>query len=144
MLLAVLKDWTLEYIKDLIANGQQLLITEAWLESHPDCIFVFGDNNLRRGKVGAAKLRNVANSYGFITKQLPCNEDSCFFKPDEYLPVYKRELELLSNIIKCEPEHTFLITKLGAGFANRFDIFESIIEPDIKESLQQENVVFLW
>lgn len=144
MLIAVLKDWSLEYIKQLLAANKQLLITEIWLENHPECIFVFGDNNLRRGTSGAAKLRDVVNSYGFITKQLPCNQDNCFFKPNEYLPIYKREINLLSSIINSEPNKTFLITKLGAGLANRFRIFEHIIAPHIKNDLQHKNVVWLW
>lgn len=39
----------------------------------------------------------------------------------------------------------FLISKLGAGLANKYGIFEEVIEPHIKADLSDfENVRFLW
>ncbi|MFW6247318.1 MAG: hypothetical protein ACOC22_04070 [bacterium] len=39
----------------------------------------------------------------------------------------------------------YLISKLGAGLANRYHIFDNIIEPNIKEDLSMfNNKRFLW
>jgi hypothetical protein len=38
-----------------------------------------------------------------------------------------------------------LISKLGGGLANKYNIFENIILPNIKENLKEfENIVYLF
>jgi len=116
-----------------------------FLRANLDCIFVFGDNLDRQGKGGAAALRDEPNTYGFITKKQPRSSDSAFYHPEEYSPVYKSEVEKLVNIVLENPEKCYLISKLGAGLANRFKIFEEIIEPNLKRDLEKlDNVSFLW
>ena len=120
-------------------------ITAKYLKSCPDRIFVFGDNTLRKGKGGAASLRDISNTYGFITKKFPDCRDVSFYKPDEYLLVYEEEIAKLKKAIESSPSKKFLISKLGSGLANRFKIFEGIIEPKIKQDLKDyNNVTFLW
>jgi len=46
-------------------------VSRGYLQTHPEYIFVFGDNLDRKGKGGAAKLRDMPNSLGFITKRHP-------------------------------------------------------------------------
>lgn len=104
-----------------------MLVTREYLRNHPDCIFVFGDNTCRRGKGGAAVLRDEPNSYGFITKRYPSNEDGSFFLPEEYESIFKKELDKLEKMIESNPNKTFLISKLGSGLANRYSIFETVI-----------------
>lgn len=120
-------------------------ITRQYLIEHPDHIFVFGDNELRAGEGGAAALRDMPNTYGFIAKKCPCNNDNCFYMPDEYEAIYHEEVSVLALYIVTSPGKTFLISKLGAGLANRFGIFEAIIRPRIKYDLQGlGDVQFLW
>lgn len=76
------------------------IIDEKFLRDNPDHIFVFGDNRLRTGKGGAAKLRDEPNVYGFITKKFPNNQESSFYRPEEYQKVFEREIEKLINTIK--------------------------------------------
>lgn len=122
----------------------EILITEEYLENNPNHIFVFGDNTLRYGKGGAAKLRNFPNTYGFITKKSPFSFNS-YYLPMEYLPVFLREIEKLRNTIMENPDKTFLISKIGSKLANKYKIFEEIIEPRIKNYLKGfKNVQFLW
>ena len=122
-----------------------MLITRQYLEEHPDHIFVFGDNELHTGKGGAAALRDMQNTYGFVTKKRPCNQDVCFYRPDEYMAIYLDEIDILARYIALSPDKTFLISKVGAGLANRFGIFEVVIEPRIKNDLRGlGNVRFLW
>lgn len=120
-------------------------ITKKYLLDNPNKIFVFGDNLLRTGYGGAAKLRDMQNSYGFFTKKAPDNKDSSFFRPKEYKEVYREEIKSLRFAISNNPNKEFLISKLGAGLANRYNIFEQVIEPAIKADLSDlENVKFLW
>ena len=124
---------------------KELIITEQYLRSHPNEIFVFGDNLLRVGKGGAAALRGEPNTYGFVTKRAPSHKDSDFYKPEEYVEVYLQEPQQLCSEIRIRNKKTYLISKLGAGLANKYQIFEKIIEPSIKPILGQYfNVKFLW
>lgn len=124
---------------------KDFIVTKEYLKEHPNEIFVFGDNLIRKGKEGAAIHRDESNTYGFITKKYPHNRDSDFYKPGKYEDRYILEIWKLQKKIKANPDKIFLISKLGAGLANRFGIFEQVIEPHIKEILGQfSNVKFLW
>jgi hypothetical protein len=52
----------------------EVTIAREYLRSHPDHVFVFGDNLLGRGLGGAAALRREPNTFGFITKKRPDND----------------------------------------------------------------------
>lgn len=123
---------------------EEVFVTQDHLLRHPDHIFVFGDNLERKGNAGAAKLRNMPNSYGFITKKYPNNFDESFFRPEEYKKVYAQEIKKLTEEIINNPNKIYLISKLGGGLANRFYIFEEVIQPNIRKHLNFENVRFLW
>ncbi len=123
------------------------IITREYLQENPNHIFVFGDNLLRVGFGGAAKLRDMPNTYGFITKKAPSYWDNDYYKSDEYLEVYRDEMKKLIHEITNNPSKIFLISKVGAGIANKFHIWEEIIEPRIKRELTMQNldnVKFLW
>lgn len=122
-----------------------LKVTKEYLDEHPKTIFVFGDNTDRAGKGGAAILRDHPQAYGFITKIHPGGADEDFYDAVEYLPIYICEIIKLCKQIENLPNHTFLITALGAGLANRFQIWEDLVFPSIREVLSQyENVQFTW
>lgn len=120
------------------------MITKQFLKENPNYIFVFGDNKKRIGKKGAAKLRDMPNSYGFITKKAPNNRKESFYTPYEYQSIFEKEKEKLKNEIKENPNKTFLISKIGSGLANKFEIFEEVIKPGLKDLIQYENVKFLF
>ena len=120
-------------------------ITRKYLEKHPDEIFVFGDNVARIGSAGGAYLRDCTNTFGFITKKFPGNKDTDYYTPEEYENIYKLQLIKLKAVIGHNQDSIFLISKLGSGLANRFGIFDKIIEPSLKNELSKfENVRFLW
>jgi hypothetical protein len=122
-----------------------MIITPEYLLEHPLEVFVFGDNIARLGAGGAAKLRYLPNTYGFITKKFPNNYDGSFFKPDEYKDFFTNEIVKLRVEIITNPHRTYLISKLGAGLANKYKIWEKVIEPMLKESLDDlKNVRFLF
>jgi hypothetical protein len=122
-----------------------MIITKEYLKQNPSHIFVFGDNDLGVGKGGAAALRDEPNVYGFITKRSPSHKPEDYYKPEDYIDKYLAEVYTLRATILSNPSKTFLISKVGAGLANEFKIFEKIIKPTIKILLGDlANVKFLW
>jgi hypothetical protein len=120
-------------------------ITRKYLRNNPTHIFVYGDNDLRKGKLGAATLRDEPNTYGFVTKKFPRNDDDAFYNASEYKVIFRKELDKLIREIETNPTNTYLISKLGGGLANKHKIFEQVIEPEIKHQLiKYPNVKFLW
>ena len=120
-------------------------VTQEYLRNHPEVVFVFGDNSIRKGKAGGALLRDEPNTHGFVTKRLPGSDDDDFYWPEEYQSVYEEEVRRLKKQASCHPEKLFLVSKLGSGLANRFRIFEKVIEPNIKITFKNfSNVIFLW
>jgi len=121
------------------------VITKEYLDRNPNLVFVFGDNTDRVGMGGAAVLRYHPQSLGFVTKIHPDNEETSFYTPSNYLDKYLIEIQKLRDEITNNPDKIFLITKLGAGLANAYGIWDKIIEPTIKILLSDfQNVEFLW
>lgn len=120
------------------------IITLSFLRENRNCIFVYGDNTIRKGCAGAAKFRHEPNTYGFITKKLPSQKSEDFFKPQEYRRVFDQELSRLIQLIESSPGDLFLISKIGSGLANKYKIWENVIEPKIQVLKKHANVNFLW
>jgi lantibiotic modifying enzyme len=123
----------------------EIIITKEYLRNNPNHVFVFGDNLKRRGKGGAAKLRDEPNVYGFITKKAPNNDIDSFYTKKEYDTVFNNELYQLILTANKNKDKTYLISKIGSGLANKWNIFEEIIEPRlIQWSGGYENIILLW
>ena len=121
------------------------IIDKHYLRQNPKHVFVFGDNLLRKGYGGAAILRNEPNVYGFVTKKAPTNNPSDSYTPEEYSSKYEVEIKRLKKEIEKNPDKTYLISRLGAGLANKHHIWEKIIEPNIKRDLaDHSNIEYLW
>ena len=124
---------------------EDIIVTEEHLRANKNHVFVFGDNDMRIGSGGAAALRHCPNSYGFVTKKRPSNADEDYYTQEEYVKRYIEEIILLRNQIGLNKDKLYLISRVGAGLANRFGIWEQIIEPTIKHLLSDlPNVKFLW
>jgi hypothetical protein len=120
-------------------------ITEEFLDLNPNAYFIFGDNIERKGYGGAAKLRDHPRSIGFITKKFPDNRETSFYHPQEYSEVFFEELTKLEKIIKSNPTKTFYISQLGSGLANKYRIWEILINHNLTSVLQKFfNVIFCW
>jgi len=121
------------------------IIDEQYLKEHPNEIFVFGDNLDRLGYGGAAMLRDLPNTYGFITKKSLLHEKDSYYRPDEYEPIFYKEIAKFINIAQQNPDKTYLISRLGAGLANKYLIWEDVILPKIKKLLSiLPNIEYLW
>ena len=128
-----------------MASYQNITITEEFLNSNPNSYFVFGDNLIRKGYGGAAMLRDHPQAIGFVTKKFPDYRDTSFYDPQEYESLFFDELEKLEKMIIERPDKTFYISQLGGGLANRYKIWEVLIQPNIVGKLSNfNNVVFCW
>lgn len=54
------------------------------VKSLPNYIFIFGDNDVKRGKRGQAIIRDEVNAMGIPTKKEPTNRITSFYKDTEY------------------------------------------------------------
>lgn len=118
-------------------------ITKEYLNNHPNHIFVYGDNIIHKGLGGAAKLRYVKNTYGFITKKYPNTNINSYFTVEEYKPIFNQELNKLIREIQNNPTKIYLVSRLGAGLANKFGIYEAIIKNGLEVLKQFNNVKFI-
>lgn len=119
-------------------------VTKEFLRANPNVVFVFGDNLLRYGKGGAAKLRDEPNTYGFITKKAPNNKDESFYRLEEYRTVFSDEMVKLFTEIQSNRDKIYLISKIGSGLANKYNIYGDLIEPTLIKVLgRMKNVILM-
>lgn len=60
-------------------------ITERDLRLNPQVIYLYGDNTLRTGLGGQAKvMRGKPNTWGIATKWIPTTEPHAFFKDEQF------------------------------------------------------------
>jgi hypothetical protein len=120
-------------------------ITEEFLNNNPNAFFVFGDNLEHKGFGGAAKFRNHPRAIGFVTKKAPDNLAKSSYTAEEYKLVFFKLLSQLKEHVVKNPQWTFYISRLGAGLANRYNIWQLIIKHNLEQELEEhQNVVFLW
>jgi hypothetical protein len=128
-----------------MAIYKNIMITRDFLDSNPNCYFIYGDNLIHEGYGGAASLRDHPHAIGFITKKYPDNKDESFYKPEEYSKVFFEELEKLNIVIKKRPDKIFYISQLGGGLANKYKIWDKLIKHNIVRKFQDyDNVIFCW
>ena len=78
----------------------------AQCEANPNKLYIFGDNDLRKGKGGQAIIRDCENAFGIPTKRKPSMEedsfydDSVFNTPKEFLSleIYNQYTELFESV----------------------------------------------
>lgn len=121
------------------------IVTSQYLSDNPSAIFVFGDNLQRIGRGGAAALRYHSQAIGFITKKEPKHTPASYFFPEEYKAIFQKEVTNLVKTISNNPDKVFLISPVGSGLANKYGIFEQVIDGPLQQALSQfTNVKFLW
>ena len=94
-------------------------ITPSYVRSHPDTLFVFGDNDQRRGTGGQAKIRNEPNAIGFRTKKAPRTNASAYYTDSEYkenISKMKEDLEEISRR-SADYDSVYFIPGIGEGRA---------------------------
>jgi len=96
--------------------------TPELLQSHPDTLFVFGDNLERKGTGGQAIIRNEPNAFGFVTKRYPSMGQDAYMTgiDEDYRAVYA-DFERLKEHLLQNRVILFPSGGLGTGLA-RLDI----------------------
>lgn len=93
------------------------------VRQNPNCLFVFGDNDIQLGKGGQAIIRDEINSIGIPTKKRPSiKSDSDFYNDEEYEENKKKIDIAICKVLKefMKNKYTALVLPkdgLGTGLA---------------------------
>lgn len=90
------------------------------LEKNPNDLFIFGDNDIQKGKGGQAVIRDMKNSAGIPTKKIPSKSDTSFYTDEEY-EENKQKIKLaIDKILSKKHEYVNLVFSengIGTGLA---------------------------
>ena len=67
---------------------------------NPNYLFVFGDNDIKKGKKGQSVIRDEPNAVGIPTKKFPSFHISSFYYDSEFQDNKKKIDLAINNIIK--------------------------------------------
>ncbi|MBD8089280.1 hypothetical protein IFT48_04735 [Pseudomonas fluorescens] len=85
-------------------------------KAHPNDIFIFGDNVVRKGVAhgaGQAVIRYQPNAFGIATKRAPSTEESAYFSDsEEDIQAVEADLRAL---YKLSRRHTLVFPSGGIG-----------------------------
>jgi hypothetical protein len=95
--------------------------TEADVKRHTNCLFVYGDNDVGKGRGGQAIIRDLANTTGIPTKKYPSNTASAFYTDAELAENKIKIQNAINKIIELAPKYKFVILPadgFGTGLAD--------------------------
>ena len=103
-------------------NGDKtILITRKFIQSHPDWLFIFGDNVLKTGYGGQAKeCRNEPNTFGIPTKFAPSMNERDFFTDDFFEAIkiiYDDIFEYMAESKIDKYKNVVIFPRIGEGLA---------------------------
>jgi len=128
-----------------MARYEQIAITADFLDKNPKSYFVFPDNIQHVGTELSTLLRDHEHTFGFTTKKFGDLDNSSFYKPEEYSPIFFEELIRLKRLITNNPDKMFYITKMDCASINKYKIWENLIHHNLTLKLEKyDNVVFCW
>ena len=94
--------------------------TVADVENDREALFVFGDNNIGKGKGGQAIIRDLPNAIGIPTKKFPSNHQSSFYSDTDFDDNVARITKAINNIIKESVAYEYVVLPadgFGTGLA---------------------------
>ncbi|SNW61975.1 Hypothetical protein ORPV_71 [Orpheovirus IHUMI-LCC2] len=89
--------------------------------NNKNCLFVFGDNDARKGKGGQAIIRGLSNTIGIRTKHYPNYLLSSYYSDDSVVENCQKIKEDIDNIILLSKDYQYVILPkdgFGTGLAN--------------------------
>ncbi len=105
-------------------SSKILIFKKFWtvddVTKHRDWLFVYGDNNIKRGRGGQAIIRDEPNSIGIPTKKYPSNHPNSFYNDDDFDDNTKRIDEAISQILSESKKYNKIILPadgFGTGLA---------------------------
>jgi hypothetical protein len=90
------------------------------VRAHPTWLFVFGDNDLKKGKQGQAVIRDEPNAFGIPTKKIPSLALDAFYQDEEYQDNVRKidsKFEELMEVSRNFEAVCFPKAGLGTGLA---------------------------
>ncbi len=87
---------------------------------NPKSLFLYGDNDQKKGKKGQAVIRDCVNAIGIPTKKYPSNNSDAYFSDDEYDDNCKNITSAFVGIIDISKEYDeilFPCDGFGTGLA---------------------------
>ena len=96
-------------------------IQRQYIIDHPELLFVFGDNDARKGRGGLAKeTRGLFNTLGIRVKKYPSMDEDCFYNDKEF-EVQKRKIDQdINELVERSKDHeavVFPLNGIGTGLA---------------------------
>ena len=88
--------------------------------NNPQWLFVFGDNNIGKGKGGQAIIRDFPNTIGIPTKKYPSNHPLSFYSDNDYADNTKRIDMAINNIFERSKHYKNVVLPadgFGTGLA---------------------------
>lgn len=95
-------------------------MTREDIQKNKDILFVFGDNDIRQGLGGFAKVcRGEPNALGIRVKKLPSLEENAFYNDDEFEQNKVKIDEDIEQIRKVSKVYSaiYIPDGIGAGLA---------------------------
>lgn len=118
------------------------------VKSNKDCLFIFGDNDVHRCKMGQAIIRDEVNTIGISTKKFPSNSISSFYTDDEYNENIKKIDKSIEKIIHKSQSYKYIVICEGLFNLNRdgekiYNVLKWYLWEKL-ETLSNEYNKFLW
>jgi len=91
------------------------------VKTNKHCLFVYGDNDIQKGKGGQAIIRNFPNTIGIPTKKLPWQKPGAYYSDDEFHENMQKITLALEKVIKKSRNYEIVYFPkdgLGTGLAH--------------------------
>jgi len=83
---------------------------------NPNCLFVYGDNDVHQGKGGQAIIRGLPNTLGIPTKKYPSYHPSSYYTDNELeLNKQKIRIAIKKLMIESQKYDYIIFSKDGLG-----------------------------
>ncbi len=96
------------------------IITREEIQNTPNFLYIFGDNLLRKGYGGQARVcRDEPNTFGIRVKKEPKNLPESFFTDREFFKLSKYIKDDIAEILKLSVTYdkVFILSNIGKGRA---------------------------
>ena len=90
------------------------------VKRYPHALFVYGDNNVRKGLGGQAIIRNLPNAVGIPTKKYPSNRPDAFYNDSDFENNKMRIDAAIKLIIELSHNYKYVVLPpngFGTGLA---------------------------
>ena len=97
------------------------IITREEVKANPQTLYIFGDNNIRKGLGGQAKeMRGEPNAFGISTKQLPSNEENAFMSDNDLIKnkaIITQDVNFIIEQWNTGKYTSVVLPQIGVGLA---------------------------